>query len=169
MLFKPDILVKSKDGPEIFLVGEVKLSLSARTIQQTNVRLKEYMVAMKCSTGFLISPIRLIVLRDNFYLQGTESIEQVADIVLEGIFPEFERDLRLRARTSRKKASMFEKSVFDWLDGLLVKNHIASSSVDLKRIISNYIIPALEEGELWAAKPTRMELEVGGGYGRSFY
>lgn len=153
MFFQPDIIVQSRNGPEIYLAGEIKSSLNKKNVQAASRQLREYMVGMNCSTGFLISPIRLVLFRDNFYLQGIESIEQIADLNLAGTFLQFERISRTHSSITQVKEREFHKSVFAWLDTLLEDQCGMAASSDLNKYLRDYIIPALEQGELRAAKP----------------
>lgn len=67
--FEPDLIVMEPEAPSPSLVVEVKLSAPRREHREA---LALYMLSVRCPLGLLITPARLLILRDRFTGAGCQ-------------------------------------------------------------------------------------------------
>ena len=150
MYFAPDILVSSPDAHDIALVVEVKLHDD--DLEQTEQQLKRYMFGMRCPLGLLVTPERMRLLRDTYTSYAPESIEWIGDYPIQGLF---EEALARHPKDTDVAVGAFrlEDAVQAWLERLASGTGLASLSPDLRDALKEYVLPALEQGEIRAAGP----------------
>jgi hypothetical protein len=139
MTFEPDILVKSPGGSHPMLVIEVKTQVP--DLEGTEANLKQYMVLMQVAIGALITPERIRLYRD-FYTQGPNSVRLIGDYNISTVW----------RQPPPSRPPLFEEFVQRWLEDL-PQQRIGSEATGLREALQQYIIPAIESGEVQAAHP----------------
>jgi hypothetical protein len=144
-----DIIVRSPDSTEVKLVVEAKLRVF--DLDETERRLKNFMLQLRCPLGLLISPDRLWVYLDRFTSDSVESVERLGDFGIAGLLPFHSVPAMAGERAA---ASAFEDAVQDWLESLPISNTRALiHDPRLLDVIDHYVVPAIETGIVGAAGP----------------
>jgi hypothetical protein len=144
MAFQPDIIVTDRDGSDIALVVEAKTTF--RDLGRAEDQLKEYMTAMKCPVGILVSPERLWLYEDR-YLDSSESVKPVANFDVSNV-------LRFQPSGSERNSGLlFEEKVQSWLEGLRTEAGLRELPPDLRTAVRVYVDPAILNGSIRAAHP----------------
>lgn len=147
MPFEPDVIVTASEGLGVSLVVEVKLSLANKS--QAEEQLKRYMVSMRCPVGLLITPERLWIYNDSYSAPGLGSVELVGEFPLFGL-----RVVQLDADAfPRGPEFALERAVQRWLEGLSTESERQKLPPDLREAVEEYVVPALNEGQVRAAGP----------------
>lgn len=148
MPFEPDVIVTASEGLGVSLVVEVKLALSDRS--RAEEQLKQYMVSMRCPVGLLVTPEWLWIYNDSYSAPGLASVECVGEFPLSGL-----RALQLDAGVASRQQAEFalEQAVQRWLEGLSTESERQKLSPALREALEEYVVPALNEGQVRAAGP----------------
>jgi hypothetical protein len=147
MPFEPDVIVTASEGLGVLLVAEVKISLTDKS--QAEEQLKRYMVGMRCPVGLLVTPERLWIYNDSYSVPGLASVECVGEFPLFGL-----RVLQLDADVfPRQPAFALEQAVQRWLEGLSTESERQKLPPALREALEEYVVPALNEGQVRAAGP----------------
>jgi hypothetical protein len=117
-----------------------------RDLERVEKQLKEYMAAMKCPVGILVSPDRLWLYEDR-YLDSSDSIALVDSFDVSKV-PDF-----ARFRSERNSASLFEEKVQSWLEGLRTEAGLRELPPELRKAVRVYVDPAILNGSIRAAGP----------------
>lgn len=145
MAFEPDIVALGTEIQEFVLVAEVKMTI--RDLKFVERQLKQYMAAMRCPVGLLITPQRLRIYRDGYKGLPEESVELVGEFDVAKVFnfttPE----------SSPDAAPAFQAMVQEWLDRLTTESVLRALSAELRRAVEMYIAPALSQGVVRAGHP----------------
>ena len=142
MSFDADILVVAPGG-RIHLVAETKPSLSPAEREASAAALKHYMVSMRCPVGLLVTRETLGLFRDRYTDYTAESVEEVGEFMTTEIES---------LRAARDPVEL-EQAVRDWLEDLPSSSARSRLPTDLREAIEEYVLPALEEGEVRASGP----------------
>ena len=102
--------------------------------------MKAYMSAARCSVGMLVAPGRLIILRDTFSDLSPGSVRVVGDFKVAGFLEDFSTEGR-------------ERAVQAWLRRFKETGNFGMSDPALVAALRENVLPALEEGEVRAARP----------------
>jgi len=140
MPFEPDIVVTTPGESGVTLVVDVKTTLPDPT--ETELGLKKYMYMRPCSTGLLITPDRLWLYEDRYTSRSPESVELVGKFDLEHVWED----------PPPKQETRFETFVQRWLEDLS-RHQAEHLPKDLRNAVREYILPAVEHGEIRAAHP----------------
>lgn len=152
MSFEPDILVTAPDSPRILLVVEAKYRL--KDISEIESPLKRYMVKMGAPVGLLISPESIAIYRDRYIRHSEQSVERIGLFKLPRSHHLSQFSLEQAGRSADARAALaFEESVQNWLERLQATNTLDDFSPEASDAISEYVLPALHEGEIRAAHP----------------
>jgi hypothetical protein len=138
MAFQPDIIVTGPDG--VMLVLEAKTSLP--DLHGSEEQLKRYMVGMQCPTGVLITPEHMWVYRDLYTTRSPESIHRIAEFDTKGFW----------RQPPPADETLFEAFVQEWLERLA---HQPPQDLprEIRETLSEYVVPAVTNGEVRAAHP----------------
>jgi Uma2 family endonuclease len=143
MTFHPDIIVTDRDGPDVVLVVETAI----RDVRSAEGQLKEYMTAMKCPVGILVSPDRLWLYEDRYLDSSAESIRPVANFDVSNV-------LGFKPSESTHNSELeFEAKVQSWLEGLRTEAGLRELPPDLRRAVREYVDPAISNGPIRAGHP----------------
>jgi hypothetical protein len=145
MAFKPDIIVTGPDSSDIALVVEVKTSI--RNLESSERQLKEFMTAMSCPVGLLVTPRRLWLYRNRYLGTSEDSIVRIGEFDVHDVL-NFEP-----SGVGRKSGFQFEQLVQAWLEGLSTEAGLRELSADLRRAAEWYIVPAISQGTIRAGHP----------------
>jgi len=144
MAFEPDIIVTGPETAEIALVAEVKTS--SRSIDDSERRLKRYMVAVSSPLGLLITPEHLRIYRDQ-YLPSSDSVIKVAEFNVRDVFR------FAQSGNAAVDAFGFERQVQSWLETLSTESGLKQLTPELRRAVQLYIVPALTQGSVRSGHP----------------
>jgi hypothetical protein len=140
MPFEPDIVVTELGHHRVNLVVDVKTTLPDPT--ETELGLKKYMYLRQCPTGLLITPDRMWLYQDEYTSRSPESVELVGKFDLEHVWED----------PPPKQETRFETFVQRWLEDLS-RQQAEHLPKDLRNAVREYILPAVEHGEIRAAHP----------------
>jgi hypothetical protein len=138
MAFQPDIIVTGPEG--VMLVVEAKTTLP--NLRDSEEQLKRYMIGTQCPTGVLITPKHMWLYRDVFTARSPESIRQIGSFETKGFW----------RQSPPTQSTAFEIFVQQWLERLA---HEPTQDLprDVRQSLSEYVLPALTNGEVRAARP----------------
>lgn len=139
-----DIIVSSRDSTEVELVVEAKLQ--GPNLRETEHRLKNFMLLLRCPLGLLVSPKCLWVYLDRFTSYSEDSIERLGEFDIEGL-------INFRSPATGGGVA-FESAVQAWLENLssdTTRRQVKDPK--LLEVINHYILPAVETGVVQAAGP----------------
>jgi hypothetical protein len=141
-----DIIVTSPDSTEIRLIAEAKLSLP--DITSAEKALKLAMLRMASPVGLLVTPEKMWVYVDRYVSQSPESVDRVAEF-------DISKFLSFKPSSlSSDEAQQFENVVQNWLEALPGHaQRMPRNGNHFWKIVTTYIVPALESGEIRAAAP----------------
>jgi hypothetical protein len=142
MPFRPDIVVKELDSPQILLIVETKLK---EDIKSSESQLKRYMWEMSCPLGLLVSPRELFLYKNRFTGYSEDSIQLVGSFSSPRSWASFEKD--------ETSVGAFERTVQGWLEGIRSTSSYTEVPLETKRALADYIAPTLLRGEIRAAGP----------------
>ena len=145
MAFKPDIIVTGSDSSDIALVVEVKTSVP--DLENSERQLKEFMTAMGCPVGLLVTPQRLWLYRDRYLGTSEDSIVRIGEFDVHDVL-NFEP-----SGVGRKSGFEFEQFVQAWLEGLGTEAGLRELPAELRRVAEWYIVPAISQGTIRAGHP----------------
>ena len=134
--FQPDIIVTGSDG--VTLVVEAKASLP--NLERTEEQLRNYMLAMQCPTGILITPHRMWVYRDLY--SSPPNVERVGEFDMSGVWQ----------RQPPEDAASFELFVQQWLERL-AEQPTKGLPRNIAEALREFIVPAVAGGDVRAAHP----------------
>jgi hypothetical protein len=143
-MFEPDIIV-TNEGSEIALVAEVKTSLP--DLRRSELQLKQFMAAMRCPVGLLITPENLRLYRDRYLPSPEDSIEVVGTFDVKNVL-HFEG-----TGTKGADGVAFERLVQSWLEGLVTGSGLRELSTELRGAVQAHIVPAILQGSIRAGHP----------------
>jgi len=149
MPFEPDIIVTRRDAPDLALVVEVKDQRA--DVQTTERQLRRYMFGMGCPVGMLVTPRTLRLYRDRYTEYGEASVEFVGEFPIEGLFA---ADVTVaRASGAATPGFDLENAVQSWLERLADGAKVSALPEPLRRALEEHVLPAIEHGEVRAARP----------------
>jgi hypothetical protein len=144
MAFEPDTIVTGPEPAEIALVAEVKTS--SRSIDDSERQLKNYMAAVSAPVGLLITPENLRIYRDQ-YLPSDDSVIRVGKFNVKDVF-QF-----ANSGDAAADALGFERQVQSWLETLPTESGLEQLTLELRRAVQMYIVPALTQGSVRSGHP----------------
>src|SRR5207237_4909171 len=112
-VFAPDLIVTADDGTEWALVVEAKFCLDDLTA--TESELKQYMLAMRCPLGLLVTPDRIRMYHDQYVSNDESSIELIGDFPAP---PAISKSLASQDQANQPD-HVFEDTVRGWLEMLI--------------------------------------------------
>lgn len=142
VVFEPDIVALDTEIQEFVLVVEVKTTKTEFGFVER--QLKEYMAAMHCPVGLIVTPERLWIYRDRYQGPREESIIQVGTFDVAGVF-KFEP-----SETPQNAESAFQNRVQEWLENLGTEAGISALPDDLRHAAQLCILPAVSHGAIRA-------------------
>ncbi len=146
-----DILVTATDSPRILLVVEAKLQ--AKDLSGAERQLKIYMTKMGVPIGLIVTPQSIGIYRNRYTQKSEQSIERINFFDVSRSFLKFRQFSSLSEGSPQDKAFAFEEDVQRWLESLRVTGVTEDFSPEAQDAISDYILPALNEGIIRAAHP----------------
>lgn len=149
MPFDPDIIVTNRDAHDLALVVEVKLQFA--DLETEERQLRRYMFGMGCPVGMLVTPRTLRLYRDRYKEYGQDSVEFVGEFPIETVFA-----AELAAAKVSGGANHgfdLENAVQSWLERLADGAPLSALSEPLRSALQEHVLPALERGEIRAARP----------------
>ena len=150
MVFDPDIVISVRDGTDLLLVAETKSGrTSPDALGAAENQLRQYMIAMRCGLGMLVTPKTLRIFRDSYRGYTPDSIELVGD------FP-FPAGAQEEGETNQRSGVKFETLVQRWLEGLRDQSTRKKLASPLREAIEEHIVPVLRVGEIRAAHARRL-------------
>ena len=158
----PDILVTTADS-RILLVVEAKFN--ARELADIEPPLKRYMVKMGVPVGLLVTPKILGIYRNKYTGTSEKSVERIklVDIPVSWLgFSRFQ-NLPPEKRSNQSLSNLaldFEEQVQSWLERLQTSDFLQHLSPDARDVVSDYIVPVLNEGTVRAAHPREYSSEL---------
>jgi hypothetical protein len=138
MAFQPDIIVTGPDG--VMLVVEAKASLP--NLELSEEQLKQYMSAMQCPTGVLITPAHIWVYRDLYTTRTPQSIQRIGEFDTKGLWQQ----------PPPTEPTSFEVFVQQWLERL-AQQPARELPPHISGAFREYVVPAVINGEVRAAHP----------------
>lgn len=149
MPFEPDIIVTSRDARDLVLVVEVKTEIG--DVPARERELKRYMFAMGCPLGMLVTPRALRLYHDRYREYGVDSAELVGEFSVDGLFaPD---GVIANAAGGMARGFDLENTVQSWLERLADDPEISAVPEPLRRALVEHVLPAIEQGEIRAARP----------------
>jgi hypothetical protein len=149
MPFEPDIIVTSREAPDVGLVVEAKLDVP--DLPAVEQQLKRYMFGMRCPVGLLVTPDFVRVYRDTYREHGVASIDLV------GEFPSpksLSEGPVSRAHVSRATPGVSHADVVqEWLEQLAQGSNLSELSRPLREAMEQHVLPILAQGEVRAGGP----------------
>lgn len=133
----PDIIVHA-DGRRL-LVVEVKLSGDAASAAQ---QLSDYMQRLLYPTGLVVVGDELVILRQNFAMGAVETVGRYSTKGIDAL-----------ARDGTTASAAYEARVQRWLTSLADPGATSLLPESLRRAVTDWIVPAIESGEVRAAGP----------------
>jgi hypothetical protein len=144
--FGPDLVVTSDDGAELALVVEAKLHPTH--LCETESQLKEYMLAMSCPVGLLVTPKEIRLYHDRYVSTAEDSVELV------GAYAAPTEWAPWQAQADSSLAdSAFDDVVREWLEGLASESGLRSLPPNFRQPAEEYLLPAIHLGAVRAARP----------------
>ena len=138
--FVPDIVVTVPEESRVALVVEAKTHLP--NLARTEDALKEYMIGMQCPVGLLVTPERLWIYRDAYLDRSPQSIKRIGEYAT----------IPLWREAPPTEPRRFEVFVQRWLERL-PEEPTSSLPAGLGEALREYVIPAVNQGEVRAAQP----------------
>lgn len=138
MPFEADVVVMSREVPDVRLVAEVKAGIA--DVGKAEASLRHYMLDRRCSLGLLVTPERTRIYRDTFANFTPESVQLVGDYATTDLLntdtvPTNERGLR--------------DAVREWLDRLAGAWPSALPRTDAVRApVLQYLVPEVADGRV---------------------
>ena len=157
----PDILVTTADS-RILLVVEAKFN--ARELADIEPPLKRYMVKMGAPVGLLVTPKVLGIYRNKYTGTSEKSVERIKLVDIPESWPGFSRfqNLSPEKRSDQSLSNLaldFEEQVQSWLERLQTSGFLQHLSPEALDVVSDYIVPVLNEGTVRAAHPREYSSE----------
>jgi hypothetical protein len=149
MPFEPDILVTNHDAHDFVLVVEVKPRIE--DVQGAERQLRRFMFGMGCPVGMLVTPQTLRLYHDRYREYGEGSVEFVGEFPTEGLFVADVASTRAAGAATR--GFDLENAVQSWLERLTGGAELSALPEPLRRAIEEHVLPAIEHGEVRAARP----------------
>jgi hypothetical protein len=148
-----DIIVTGARSSHPKLVVEVKLrgSIGAATAQ-----LASYMAHSGAPFGLVVTGDELLILRDTYRKPAPQSVEGVGPFATDGI-----DGLRPPEGEGTRSAIEFVGRVQDWLESLADPDVVARLPEPLRKPVDEYLVPIVEDGEVWAAGPRVLPAKAG--------
>jgi hypothetical protein len=147
-VFEPDLIVTTDDGTESVLVVEAKLH--PVPLVETERQLKQYMLAMRCPVGLLATPKKIRLYYDQYLSATEDSVKLVGEYAAPSDWAAWQQ-----RPGSAQVGAGFEDAVRKWLEGLSTESALRSSSPDVRQAAEEYLIPALNQGVVRAARPRK--------------
>jgi hypothetical protein len=144
MRFEPDILVEDPREGGAVLIVEAKLRLA--DLDAAERSLKEYMSGVRCPTGMIVSPDRILVYRDQFRDRTPASVTRVDDVSVPGLF------------AADQSAIAFENEVQAWIERLTRGHGLDDLPAEAKISLEEHILPSITQGDVRAMGPRAARL-----------
>jgi hypothetical protein len=144
--FRPDIIVMPVEAEAPSLVVEAKLGLA--DLSGAEHQIKQYMVAMRCPVGLIVTPERLRIYRDRFRGLNEDSIESVGEFEVP---TEVAESWRAMTSSTSGPELAFEREVQAWLEALPGETDRLPGP--LADALEEHVVPTLAQGEVRAAHP----------------
>jgi hypothetical protein len=138
MSFEPDILVTTPEGVSLVIEAKVKIP----DVRRAEDQLKDYMVAMQCPVGALVTPDRMFLYSDSYTGRTPSSVKRVGEFSVKELWHQ----------PPPKNPVLFENFVQHWLEYLVKQPH-PELPTEFRLAVQEYIEPAIAAGELRAAHP----------------
>jgi hypothetical protein len=149
MPFEPDIIVTRRDAHDLALVVEVKPQLV--DVEAAEGQLRRYMFGMGCPVGMLVTPRTLRLYQDRYREYGEGSVEFVGEFPIEALFAA-DAAMAMASGVATHEFDL-ENAVQSWLEHLADGAKLSALPEPLRRALEEHVIPALEHGEVRAARP----------------
>ncbi len=161
MASAPDILVTAADS-RILLVVEAKFN--SKELADIELPLKRYMVQMGVPVGMLVTPKVMGIYRNKYTGTSEKSVERIKLVDIPESWPVFSRfqNLLSEKRAGRNASDLalaFEEQVQSWLEHLQTSGFLQHLSPEAQDVVSDYIVPVLNEGTVRAAHPREYSSE----------
>jgi hypothetical protein len=137
----PDFLVTEFGSSHALLIIEAK---AHGQLAEAEPQLKRYLWKMSCPLGMLVSPQKIVLLRNRFTGYSDDSIERV------GEYPSPES---WRSVEGLPTGFDFEAFVYAWLEKMKRSGQPRDVSPDAASALSELVLPSLTQGEIHAAGP----------------
>jgi hypothetical protein len=138
MPFQPDIVINTPDGTTLVVEAKVRLA----DLRATEDGLKRYMAGMQCPVGLLVTPERIWLYKDSYTGRTSESIERIGEFDAKSLWQQ----------APPIEAARFEIFVQEWLRDL-TRQRSDELPYDLRKVLQEYVLPAVADGEVRAAHP----------------
>jgi hypothetical protein len=137
-----DIIVRSSDSTDVKLVVETKLAV--RDLAAVEYQLKSSMLHLSCPVGLIVTPEKMWAYADRYLSSDITSILTLGEFGISHLLPD----------TSKANERRFENTVQQWLEALprtATRERVADEK--LWDVLTKYILPAVETGDVRAAAP----------------
>ncbi len=146
MMLRPGIIVTSPDSSEIRLIAETELAV--KDMQQSENDLKQYMRAVGCPIGLLVTPAKLRIYNDQYLSDSLDSIQLASEFDISNTL-----NFRSREPQEEEREFLFEQKVQSWLERLASNLDLSEYERSLQEALRWYVVPALLDGTIQAGGP----------------
>ncbi len=140
-MFRPDVIVRAIDRPEVRLVVEVKTGRV--NLEETAHQLRQYMHAIACSLGLLVTPRQTYVFQET-YTDAPDSIREVAVM---------DTPKLLGVRELADDGPALERAVQRWLEAMARRPWSSGRGDSELARLEDSLLPALVDAEVTLAGP----------------
>jgi len=151
MPFRPDFFIVEAGSPtKIMLVVEAKLGTDSKEAGES--QLKQFMLAMSCPVGLLVTPTQISIYRDTYTERSEGSIERM------GPYPVPSNWAVAKAVGGGGARELeFEQRVRSWLEQVSSSRTVKGLPREASDAFDSYVIPALSSGLIRGSGPAIRE------------